>query len=1062
MITEQNNDSDSEKLFQCFDINGNPTIQTVSKAGEIYENGYKLNKYISTNGNVYVPYIKDVNCNKRVLFRLDFVMLCTFKGIHDFSAIEPVHIDNNILNCSLSNLGTRKRNELWKPVKINGIGDKYEISNNGRLRRVNDLKIVCGSIFKLGYRVATICDKKLTFHRMVGLTFIPNPNPDKFKNINHIDGDRSNNFDWNLEWCDQKLNSVHGAIYGNMGIMKIEEIDMIRELLLNPKYSGSPQKVYNEIKLKYPHITLAMIYAIKHNTAYRYSAKFNTSRIDFPKCDYSNISTTILDNIRDLLISNDFSPSKVYKLINQTYPEITLSIIKGIKSCRKEYLRSDKYDIEKLTEMFKSHKEKGKGVTKHMQGITNNPTDVLDLCRGLLLTKTFHGSPTALYKVLNHNKYPNLTASILNKLVYDNAKTSPYYRSNKYDLSEFFDRIKNRDYNAPTAELIGILINSYSSGSSDITDEAYDILLEEFIADNGESSRPYLRVKKSDVVNGFTQTLSKVYGTTEPMREGQDTYEQWFIRKGINPNAKIIIQPKFDGASIAVDKSGRFFTRGDYQNGESVDVTDLFKNHNIEKYMREAVDGVKFEAIMCHENFYAAGIDELKSYLKPLDVVNAIIHSRNSELSEYITLIPLRESIGGDEYVCSELKSISLTTTADDFETIQQFIVDKLNDGATVEYGGLHYSIDGVVVSVLGEDGETTHEIAIKILNDINETKLIDVKFQFGKTGKITPVAIVEPVQFCDGKRTVDHITVSTLDRVNELALRKGDSVRVMYNIVPYLLDTKHDGYERIQLPTHCPKCGAPFEYTSLKTVRCTNPVCQGRKLGSIIRYCEKMKMMGVGESTLNALFDNNLIRDIDDLYTLTSEQIQTLPGFKETSANNIIKSIRDNSDNVPVSRWLGALPFLDVDQKKWELVLTSVFGNDELRRGNAIKHIFSEAPEEFDNLLVQGIRGIGTATIKSMNEGFITNKDMFKRLIHFITFKSTTNVSNKGKVCLTGTRDKTVTEYLTKKGYQVSDSLTKDTVLVVRPDPMFESGKTKKAYDLGIKIITINEALGL
>ena len=160
--------------------------------------------------------------------------------------------------------------------------------------------------------------------------------------------------------------------------------------------------------------------------------------------------------------------------------------------------------------------------------------------------------------------------------------------------------------------------------------------------------------------------------------------------------------------------------------------------------------------------------------------------------------------------------------------------------------------------------------------------------------------------------------------------------------------------------------------------------------------------------------------------------------------------------------RWLGALPFLDVDSKKWELLITSVLGNDELYRSNVIRHIFTEADDEFDKLLVQSVRGIGTATIKSMNEGFITNKDMFKRLIKHITFRSTTNVSNKGKVCLTGTRDKTVTEYLTKKGYQVSDSLTKDTVLVVRPDPMFESGKTKKAHDLGIKIITINEALGL
>lgn len=616
---------------------------------------------------------------------------------------------------------------------------------------------------------------------------------------------------------------------------------------------------------------------------------------------------------------------------------------------------------------------------------------------------------------------------------------------------------------AITKDELDRYIRAYMEGNPLISDEEYDRLLEEYLKENGEDKRPYLRQKQSGVINGLVGTLPKVYGVREPMREGQDTYEKWFHRKGINPNAKIIIQPKFDGASVAFDKSGRFFTRGDYQNGESVDVTDLFKNHNVSKYMKESTDGVKFEAIMSHENFYSAGIDELGSYLKPLDVVNAIIHSRNDKVSNYITLIPLRESVGGDEYVCSELQTVSLvTSTADDFDTIQQFIVDKLNDGATVEYGGRHYSIDGVVVSVLGPDNETQEEIAIKILNDINETKLVDVVFQFGKTGKITPVAIVEPVQFCDGKRTVDHITVSTLDRVNEMNLRKGDTVRVMYNIVPYLLDSAQDGYERIQLPTHCPKCGAPFEYTSLKTVRCTNPVCQGRKLGSIIRYCEKMKMMGLGESTITTLFDEGFIKEIDDLYTLTVEDITSLPGFKETSATNILKAIHDNSQDVPVCRWLGALPFLDVDSKKWELLITSVLGNDEMYRSNVIRHIFQDAPDEFDTLLVQNVRGIGTATIKAMNEGFIANKEMFKRLIKFITFKSTTNVSNRGRVCLTGTRDKTVIDYLTKKGYQVTDSLTKDTVLVVRPDPMFESGKTKKAYDLGIKIITINEALGL
>lgn len=605
-------------------------------------------------------------------------------------------------------------------------------------------------------------------------------------------------------------------------------------------------------------------------------------------------------------------------------------------------------------------------------------------------------------------------------------------------------------------------IDAYNRGEPMISDEEYDRLLEEYLKVNGEDKRPYLRQKQSDAVNDLVCTLGKCYGVIEPMREGQQTYAEWFRRKQINPNARITIQPKFDGCSVALDKDGRFFTRGDYQNGESVDVTELFQHYDRSKLLKDFMDGIKFEAVLSHENFY--GIDAFKEYKKPLDAVNAIIHSRNSELSKYITLVPLRRLIGKNQMVTPELQSVSIiTATADDFDTIQQFVVDKLNDGAKQCYHNAHFSIDGVVISVLDDDFNTTEEIAIKILNDINETKLIDVRFQFGKTGKITPVAIVEPVLFCDGNRTVQNITVSTLDRMNQLNLRKGDTVRVMYNIVPYLLDSAHDGYERIQLPTHCPKCGAPFEYTSLKTVRCTNPDCGGRKLGSIIRYCEKMKMMGIGESTINTLYDEGLIKDIDDLYKLSVEDITMIPGFKETSARNIIKAIHDNSQNVPVCRWLGALPFLDVDAKKWELILGHIYGPDEMLRSNAIRHIFEEAPNEFEEtILVQGIRGVGYATLKSLHEGFLSNQVLISRIIKYVTFNVLTNTNNLGKVCMTGTRDKTVIEYLTNKGYSVSDNMTKDTVLVVRPDPMFESGKTKRANELGIKIITIQEALGL
>ena len=1007
--------------------------------------------------------------------------------------------------------------EIWEDISYRDIkSNMYQVSSYGRICRKDTLKLMTPNIRGNGYayvRLAIIGDggysRIFTIHRIVAYHFCDGYDMMNANIVNHIDGVKINNFYKNLEWCDQKHNAqhafdtgLHKAKYGeesNRHSISNELAERICKMLI--EYNGSVKPILDTLIKEGIYCTFSIIESIKQKETWSHiSDKY------FTKDFFRNLIEEDVKNICENIVKYNGNRDEILKhtktktisldrrflsdiITKSTYKEISDNYFtRDDFIFKKNFSEDDIHHICELLVKYKGDvymvyddlkdevpnittdriadiKRKGSYTSisdQYFEQSQFNTIDVedLDFIRELLMTETFKYSPTQVYDALNHKKYSRLTLNVIRMI---NLCSHDVYNKYKRISIEYFMDHKNRSiYSEISNETLSKLINSYNAGFSDITDSSYDKLLEEYLKANGEDKRPYLRQKQSGVVNELVCTLSKVYGTTEPMREGQDTYEKWFYRKGINPNAKIIIQPKFDGASIAVDKAGEFFTRGDYQNGESVNVTELFKEHNIKKYMREAVDGVKFEAIMPHEVFYSAGIDEIKGYLKPLDVVNAIIHSRNSKVSEYITLVPLRESVGGDQYVCSELKSISLTTTADDFDTIQQFIVDKLNDGAIVEYNGLHYSIDGVVVSVLGPDNQTQEEIAIKILNDVNETKLIDVMFQFGKTGKITPVAIVEPVQFCDGKRTVDHITVSTLDRVNEMNLRKGDTVRVMYNIVPYLLESKHDGYERIQLPTHCPKCGAPFEYTSLKTVRCTNPICQGRKLGSIIRYCEKMKMLGVGESTITTLFDEGFIKNIDDLYTLTVEDITSLPGFKETSAKNIIKSIHDNSQDVPVCRWLGALPFLDVDSKKWELLITSVLGNDEMYRSNVIRHIFTEAQDEFDSLLVQSVRGIGTATLKSMNEGFISNKDMFKRLIRFITFKSTTNVSNKGRVCLTGTRDKTVIDYLTKKGYQVTDSLTKDTVLVVRPDPMFESGKTKKAYDLGIKIITINEALGL
>jgi DNA ligase (NAD+) len=598
---------------------------------------------------------------------------------------------------------------------------------------------------------------------------------------------------------------------------------------------------------------------------------------------------------------------------------------------------------------------------------------------------------------------------------------------------------------------------AYSEGHAIITDEEYDNLLEEYLNQVGESNRPFLRQKQSGDVNDVVGTLTKVYGVTTPMRPDQKVYTDWIRTKKIPNDAKIIVQPKFDGCSVAIDAYlGKYYTRGDVDNGESVDVTALFKDH-FKNGFGEAISAVKFEAIMSHEVFEKLGLN--KSYKRPRDVVAATITSQNTELSQYITLVPLREYSMNDSFIPSELEDLSLTTTADDFEGIESFISDKLSDGATVKFNGCTYSIDGVVVSVL-DDGRTTEEVAIKILNNVKETKIINIDYQYGKTGKITPVGILEPVKF--DNITVDHVGLSTLDRVMSLGLKYNDTVRIVYNIVPYLIDSYHDGSVPIPIPKNCPICGAPLNFRTLKTVRCTNPQCSGLKIGLIHRYCEKMKMMGIAKSTITKFYEAGLVECIGDLYRLTPEKIMSIDGFKEKSANNIIKSIHDNSRDVDLAKWLGALPIKDISAKTWQLIINAKYPSDNMKATSVYRNaIENGTPDSFMMECVPNyVYGFSTNTYAAMREGLVLYWSEIQDAIKYISFNVLTDLRKptKGRVTLTGTRDDKLIAYLTEKGYEVNDYSSKTIALVI-PEKGYVSSKVAKAAKSGIPIYTIQEA---
>lgn len=619
-------------------------------------------------------------------------------------------------------------------------------------------------------------------------------------------------------------------------------------------------------------------------------------------------------------------------------------------------------------------------------------------------------------------------------------------------------------------EKLAEYIAAYERGEPMISDEEYDKLLEEYVAEHGESSRPYLRQKQSMSVNDLVGTLGKCY--YQPIHENQIYYRD-YIEKKYDSTTDIILQPKFDGCSVAVDfTTGKFYTRGKYESGEAMDVTELFKDHLpiVEKYAY-GDPAMKFEAIMSEENFIMIKQSLGKDYKRARDAVSGIMTPpfNMKQFAKYIDLIPLRGIMKDTEYQYIPLftarKCIDITIS--DYPSIENFIKDILSNGATIKIDDSTYAIDGVVASkrvMIERDPYDKDyalpiihpdiEFAIKILTDVKETKLKTIQYQFGKQGRITPVAVFDTVHF--GNIEVDHASLSTLQRVKDMQLRVNDTVRIAYNIVPYFLDSYHDGDYPVPIPQNCPVCGAPLDYLTFKLVRCTNPNCRGLKLGAIIRHAEKMGMVGLGPGTIEKLYDNEYVMCIADLYDLRKwdDCIAQIPGFGYTSYDNMVKSVDEAIKEATVPRFLGALPFNDTDEKTWKQIMTVVSDHD------VMKHMVDGTFPDWI-ITVGNIPNVGQLKLQKIIDGYLKHKEELQLLIDTIgpQLKHIDyNYGKLGKICMTGTRDAELIKSLTECGWEVG-GWTNDCQAVIVPNYEFESEKTRKAKAKNVPIYDIKDA---
>jgi DNA ligase (NAD+) len=380
------------------------------------------------------------------------------------------------------------------------------------------------------------------------------------------------------------------------------------------------------------------------------------------------------------------------------------------------------------------------------------------------------------------------------------------------------------------------------------------------------------------------------------------------------------------------------------------------------------------------------------------------------------------------------------------------------------ERESIGYQIDGVVVKVdsreqqlaLGSVARSPRwAIAFKFEPLAGRTKLLDVVVKVGRTGALTPQAVLEPVNV--GGVVISRATLHNEDYVKEKGILIGDTVVVERagDVIPQVVraDTEErKGDEHaFEMPANCPVCNEPVSRPKGEAVtRCVNARCPAQALEHIIHWASKsaMDIDGLGEKLATRLFDLGLISDVADVYDLEGEKLVTLEGFGEKSAENLIRAIEISKER-PFSLVLYALGIRHVGAVTASLIARR-FDGEDLMRGVEVEQLTS-------------IDGVGAVVARAVVEYFDLedNRDLVGRLVERgLDFGREVGGPAEGplsgkRVVITGTLDRPRNYYvgrLEAAGGTFTSSVSKNTDYVLAGEDA--GSKLERAKELGVPVL--------
>jgi DNA ligase (NAD+) len=609
--------------------------------------------------------------------------------------------------------------------------------------------------------------------------------------------------------------------------------------------------------------------------------------------------------------------------------------------------------------------------------------------------------------------------------------------------------------------------SAYYNGEATIPDSTYDQIREEVRSKNpsdlyfstvGASVPCHLGQVKLNIHMGSQQKVS----TTEEIKRWYD---------GSVVSGEILIMEKLDGSSVELTyeagKLQRVATRGDGIIG--TDITDnarRWKNLPLEIPVTDRLI-IRGEAMLS----IADWVKHFPDTANPRNAANGTIMRKSGENNEHIMVIAF--DCDADSNLLPDRMDARLLLLQDlGFQTVPcmscQDIVNLREIFAVYRdrtRPALGYEIDGLILSCVSKstildlgyrDGGSRPrgQTALKFPSERGETVVKAINLTIGHTGALIPTAELEPVKI--GGVTISNVLLNNPQFIIDLGVNVGDRVMIERagDVIPYMSSViEKNSSGPFEYPTSCPFCSGSLVVDG-RAILCVNDECDGRAFQLIKNWVKKLDIKHLGEGLLRTLYDEKTIQEIPDIYDLTADELEGVPsgnGILGKSMADKVMSEINKTREIPVDLLMGSVSIKFLGR-------------------SMANHIGLVSPQEYFSISAGELaskENMGINKAEMMLESIAMRKPLIEKILQKISVSQPKEVEVSSSrfshmaVVFTGVRlSKEDQELFESNGGIVKDGVSKNATHLVQKSAESESSKSKKARELGLKVISINEFL--